>query len=271
MITIGICGYDSMHKIAFNRVYPSGYGEYTLLLIKTESFFEIDGTLVDMPPNTVIIYEPHAYIRYGCRKPHFNDDWIEFRMAGEDTDLLERLRLPTNRPFVLPHIGTLTEYSKLLVQEKLSDHTHKQEVMDSLMRTLLYSIADLLHADGNENVNHKYYHLMNSLRVKILNAPYEKWSMPELALELHMSVSHFQHLYKQFFGTTCIKDIIVARIKYAKLYLCTSEMSISALALFCGYDNELHFMRQFKKMTGMTPSQYRESHRQQHGERVSLD
>ena len=38
-------------------------------------------------------------------------------------------------------------------------------------------------------------------------------------------------------------------------------MSISSLAAFCGYDNELHFMRQFKKGTGMTPSQYREAHR----------
>ena len=39
-----------MHKAALNTVYPSGYEDYTLLLIKTESFFEIDGVLMDMPP-----------------------------------------------------------------------------------------------------------------------------------------------------------------------------------------------------------------------------
>ena len=69
MITIGACGYDSMHKIICDRLFPDGYSEYTLLLIKTESFFEIDGTVLDMPPNTIIVYSPHTYIHYGCKEP----------------------------------------------------------------------------------------------------------------------------------------------------------------------------------------------------------
>ena len=35
-------------------------------------------------------------------------------------------------------------------------------------------------------------------------------------------------------------------------------MSIRSLSDFCGYDNELHFMRQFKKFVGMTPTEYRQ-------------
>ena len=270
MITIGACGYDSMHKIICDRLFPDGYNEYTLLLIKTESFFEMDGTVLDMPPNTIIVYSPHTYIHYGCKEPHYNDDWIQFQLDTEDAGLLEKLDIPQNCPFVLSYIGTLTEYSRLVVQEKLSSHSHKLETADYLMRALLYSISDLFHSKSDANTNHKYYHLINKKRIEILNTPYKQWSISDLALELHLSVSHFQHLYKQFFGTSCLADIIEARIKYAQLYLCTSEMSISCLALFCGYDNELHFMRQFKKFTGMTPSQYRELHRYQQGERASL-
>lgn len=270
MITVNACGYDSMHKIVHDRFYPDGYSDYALLLIKSESFFETGGIFTNMPPNTIMIYEPHAYIHYGCQEPHYNDDWIHFELHGEDEDFLKELSLPVNKPFILPYLGTLTEYSKLVVQEKLSSHAHKQEVVDSLMRTLFYSIADQLYAESKNSTNHKYYYPMNELRIEILNAPYKKWDTPDIASRLHLSVSHFQHLYKQFFGMTCIQDIINARIKQAKLYLCISEMSISSLALFCGYENELHFMRQFKKLTGMTPSQYREAHRQQKGERVSL-
>ena len=225
MITVGICGYDSMHKIKCDRLFPDGYGEYTLLLVKTEAFFEIDGSVINTPPNTVIIYSPHKFVHYGCQKPHYNDDWIHFQLHEDDSHILEKLNIPVDHPFTLPYMGTLTEYCRLLVQEKLSDHSHKLEVLDSLMHTLLYSIADLLHSRSDENINHKYYHLLNIQRLELLNAPYKK---------------------------------------------CTSEMSVSSLALFCGYDNELHFMRQFKKITGLTPSQYRESHRYQQGERVSL-
>lgn len=269
MIKVNACGYDSMHKIVLDSFCPDGYEDYALLLIKTDSWFETGGTVTDMPPGSVMIYAPHSYVHYGCREAHYNDDWIHFELQDEDSDLLQKLALPVNLPFSLPYLGTLTDYSKLVVQEKLSSHPRKSAVADSLMRALLYSLADQLHTASDDNENHKYYYLMNELRTEILNAPCKKWDTPELAGKLHLSISHFQHLYKQFFGVTCIQDVINARIKQAQLYLCISEMSVSSLALFCGYENELHFMRQFKKFTGMTPSQYRKSHRPQKGERVS--
>ena len=256
--------------MSFNRSYPDGYEDYSLLLIKTESYFEVGGEVLDFPPNTTMIYGMHSPVHYGCQNPRYNDDWIHFELHGEDEDLLRKLAIPVDCPFTLPYLGALTDYVRLIVQEKLSAHSHSRQVIDSLMRALLYSLASQLHAVPDSNTNHKYYYPMNELRIEILNAPYQKWDTPQLARKLHLSISHFQHLYKQFFGTTCIQDIIQARIKHAQLYLCISEMSVSSLASFCGYDNELHFMRQFKKLTGMTPSQYRETHRRQCGERVSL-
>ena len=104
---------------------------------------------------------------------------------------------------------------------------------------------------------------MNELRTELLNAPNKKWNVDELAGQIHISTSHFQHLYKTFFGLSCTQDIVAARIRHAKFYLRTTEMSIHSLAAFCGYDNELHFMRQFKKNAGMTPSQYRALHQHQ--------
>lgn len=269
MITVNVCGYDSMHKIAHDRFYANGYEDYTLLLIKTKSYFELDGAIVDFLPNTVMIYGVHSPVHYGCRESHYNDDWIHFELHGEDSDFLKKLALPVDRPFTLPYLGNLTEYSKLIVQEKLSFGLYKAEVIDSLMHVLLRSVASRLYANPDANLNNKYYYPMNELRMEILNSPYKKWDTPELCKRLHLSISHFQHLYKQFFGVTCIQDIIRSRIEFAQLYLCTSEMSISSLALFCGYENELHFMRQFKKLTGMTPSQYRQAHRGQKGKNLA--
>lgn len=270
MITVNICGYDSMHKIPFESTFPEGYRDYTLLLVKTESFFEVDGKLTDFPPNTVMLYGIRCPVRYGCREPHYNDDWIHFDLRNEDAGLLRELSIPVNRPFTLPHLGTLTDYCRLVVQEKLSTHFYKGETIDSLMHSLFYSLADQLRLLPDSRVRNKYYYPMNALRLEILNSPCQKWDIPAAAQRLHLSMSHFQHLYKQFFGTSCIQDVIEARIKLARLYLCISDMSVSSLALFCGYDSDLHFMRQFKKLTGMTPSQYREVHKRQNGERVSL-
>lgn len=257
MIKVNRCGYDSRHRAVLDTLLPGGNEDYTLLLVKTTAFFEQNGVVLNTPPNTVILYSPRSYIHYGRRETGYNDDWIHFELLGEDTDLLRTLSLPLDAPFVLPHMGTLVDYSRLVVIEKLSTHLYREQAMDALMHTLLYSLASQYHTVPDANSQNKYYYPMNELRMEILNAPNKKWNVENLAGQIHISTSHFQHLYKLFFGIACVQDIITARTKHAQYYLRTTEMSVHALASFCGYDNELHFMRQFKKMTGLTPSQYR--------------
>ena len=73
---------------------PRGNEDYTLLLIKTESFFEKDGKYTELPPNTGLLYGRYSYVHYGCRRPDYNDDWIHLELHGEDEQLLSRLSLP---------------------------------------------------------------------------------------------------------------------------------------------------------------------------------
>ena len=165
-----------------------------------------------------------------------------------------------NQPLPLPHMGALTEYSRLVVAEKLSSNPYRQEVTDSLMHALLYSIANQLHTQPSRSRDSRYYAALNEIRTRLINSPFQMCSAAELAAEADISISHFLHLYKEFFGVTYKQDMIAARIRLARYYLCTSDMSIDALALFCGYESGTHFMRQFKQVTGMTPSQYRNLH-----------
>ena len=262
MITVNHCGYNSMHAFPHDRFLPEGYSDYVLLLIKTEGYIEIDGQITALEPNSILLYAPHSYIHYGCEHAHYNDDWIHFELHGDDTDLLTKLAIPVNTPVHLSLFSTLTDYSRLIVTETHNDRIHTYETLNALMHALLYSIADLIQMNNDDTVYQKYYHPIHELRMKIQNAPHEKWNIPALASSIHLSASYFQHLYKDFFGTTCIQDIIEARIKQAQFYLSTSNIAIAKLALICGYENELHFMRQFKKITGMTPSQYRAARKQ---------
>ena len=48
-------------------------------------------------------------------------------------------------------------------------------------------------------------------------------------------------------------------IEKAKEILSSSQATISQVAAMCGYDNEEHFMRQFKKNVGVTPTVYRKN------------
>ena len=69
----------------------------------------------------------------------------------------------------------------------------------------------------------------------------------DFADTLGISKSYFQHLYKEFFGVSFQQDYIQMRIAYAQDLLETSDMPMEQIAEICGYTNEVHFYRQFKK------------------------
>ena len=102
-----------------------------------------------------------------------------------------------------------------------------------------------------------YKEQLSRLRREILAEPQKDWSIEQLARSAGISRSHLQRLYKQYFGTSCMEDIINSRMNRAKQLLTYTDLRIQEIAMQCGYNNESHFMRQFKERIGMTAVQYR--------------
>ncbi|MCQ2434765.1 MAG: substrate-binding domain-containing protein [Oscillospiraceae bacterium] len=71
------------------------------------------------------------------------------------------------------------------------------------------------------------------------------------------SAGYFRQIYKDLFGISFHQDVINARISKAVSLLATSAMSIASVAEACGYEDYNYFLRQFQKVVGMTPGQYR--------------
>ncbi len=256
MIAVMNCGHDSRHKTKFHMLRKTGVPNYILLLVKTEAFFELNGSIETTAPNMAILFDRNSYMHYGSKHSFYNDDWIHFDMIGEP-DLLEQLHIPFRQPIYLPQISQLSNYVRMLVQESHADTPHRQELQDALMRLLLYSLdSQIMVLPAMANA-HKHYQRIHQLRINIHNTPHKKWTVDAMAEYVHMSPYYFQHLYKKLYHISCIQEVILARIERAKFYLTTTDMSVRELADSCGYENEMHFIRQFKKKEGLTPTQFR--------------
>lgn len=103
-------------------------------------------------------------------------------------------------------------------------------------------------------------HLQNARR-RILESPQLDWNVDDIAREAGISKSYFQRLYRETFGTSCMEDIINARIDRAKRLLENTDLQIGDIAVECGYSNGSHFMRQFRQKTGVTALEYRKDSR----------
>ena len=251
------CGHDSHHHRPCDIEHRAGVPDYLILLVKKKAWAVIDGRRRQIAPNALICFPPHTYIHYGCDEPGYNDDWIHFLPDEKEKGFPESLGLPFGQITYPCDFHRLSEYVRLLSDSYHSALTYREQIVDSFLHILLYSLKEELERDPAGSDARKYYQNFSALRTQIYNDPAASFQIPELADALCLSLSYFQHLYKQFFHCSCSQDIINARLLLARYYLTSSDMSIRNLADFCGYENELHFMRQFKKFVGMTPSQYR--------------
>ena len=207
----------------------------------------------------VILFPPGTYIHYGCETPGYNDDWIHFILSGKEIPFLSSLSLPYCTPLYPHNFHRLSSCVAMISDTYHEPAKHFRQITNTLMQTLLYALDEELEKASSISFTHKFYSEFARIRTQLYNSPSDSWRIADLADSLHISISYFQHLYKLFFSCSCQQDIITARLKQAKFYLSTSDMSIRNIADFCGYESEVHFMRQFKKFVGVTPSSYRNS------------
>lgn len=86
----------------------------------------------------------------------------------------------------------------------------------------------------------------------------EPFSVEELAEGVFLSQAHLGRLFRKSYNMTVIDYITEQRMKLAKELLAGSEVSVSAVAAKCGYNNYSYFTRLFKKCAGETPREYRQ-------------
>ena len=85
------------------------------------------------------------------------------------------------------------------------------------------------------------------------------WTLEKMAKMAGYSPSRFSAVYKNTYGTSPIGDLIAVRIKNAKLLLRYSTMRISEVADAVGFASLYYFSRHFKKLCGISPSEYRDN------------
>lgn len=81
-------------------------------------------------------------------------------------------------------------------------------------------------------------------------------SIGEIASKSFISEVYFRKLFKSEHGISPQKYIILLRIQYAKELISTGYYSLKEIASMSGYPDYKYFSTEFKKQTGVSPSDY---------------
>ncbi len=126
----------------------------------------------------------------------------------------------------------------------------------SAARDVLLEMVESFTENSSSRSEQVYFKELVVLRREIYEFPENDWSLNICCEKLNISSNYFQKIYKKAFGVTCMHDIQRSKLDYAKKLLTHTNDTLQIIAERCGY-NYSHFMRMFKKETGVTPTQYR--------------
>lgn len=81
-----------------------------------------------------------------------------------------------------------------------------------------------------------------------------------IAEKVHMNPDYISYLFHKESGQTLTTYILNERIALAKKLLMSSNITIQDVTEQCGFSSTSYFHKQFKRVTGMAPQQYRTAH-----------
>jgi AraC-like DNA-binding protein len=85
----------------------------------------------------------------------------------------------------------------------------------------------------------------------------EKLSLTNVARAVGVHPVYLSSEFRRRYGTTIGEYVRQLRIESACCQLSSSDAPLVEVALSAGFASQSHFSRVFKRLTGMTPAQYR--------------
>lgn len=250
-------GIGTRHPVPYTLTRPNGLPNYVLLLLRSRGKFKLSGKEYIGERHYAVLITPDTPYSYTGLDDVYSDDWLHFRLeAGEH--ISEDVIL--NKPFLISDFETCSSLVHQILWELYYTNTRFiTENIRALLSVLINHLSAASLKQEHTEADGLYSEILRSMRFRMKHSLSDNPSIQLYAKELGISESHFRHIYSAQFGISFQKDLIHMRINYAQFLLQTTDFSMEKIAAECGYTNEVHFFRQFKRQTGITPARYRKS------------
>lgn len=241
-------------------------GEYEL-------FVMTEGTLYMHYNNEEFVVNSGEYLllppcnswRKGFKEAYCSFYWLHFitNPGNIPSVYTPDMILPdSNDFFTIPQIGKLPKPEKIIVlMKQLQDmvkNKYPAVAIDSMSTTImmeLYGQLALIPPIDNVSPNQKqiYYDIMDYVKNNISR----NLKISEIAEAFGYNEKYLSHRFTQIAGVPLKQYILKAKIDTANFMLSDTNKSIAEISKELGFSDSHNFARTYKKLTGLSPSEYR--------------
>ncbi|MBQ4087769.1 MAG: helix-turn-helix transcriptional regulator [Clostridia bacterium] len=251
-LSVNGCGAGRYNGSPYRVIREKGRKDFHILLSES-GFITVyyEGRYERLLPGQFILYYPGQRQEYSfsSETPSVNS-WVHFHGTSA-LSILSDCGLSGGIHTVQNKAKAEQKFEKLAqAHHPTSGATETQK--SSILLSLLCTLSD------KKSTAPRPEAVQNAVRFLHANytAPIE---IAELARMNNLSPSRFQHVFKQYVGTSPHHYLLSLKIEHAKELLTSDVQSVSAVASIVGFEDAYYFSRIFKKFTGITPGAYRKS------------
>ena len=144
----------------------------------------------------------------------------------------------------------------------LSVELGRAEIVENLTNERLDQLAARLEASGFELISDPIKDTVESVKREIIMMVRSDEPVPQklsdyLSAKLNRDFRALSRIFSDTEGRTIENYLILQKIERVKELLLDGELNVSEIAYHTGYSSVAHLSRQFKEITGMTPSDFR--------------
>ena len=168
-----------------------------------------------------------------------------------------------NRPEGVCHVIDVSEiepeisfYMQQLLAEHQSDETRFPEAETLLLRLLLIRLcrfAPNLFFTSYAGVSATVWEIKQELEQNVQ----QEVQLRDLAARYHLSPYYLAHSFKRITGYSIKQYQLFCRVSVARDLLSDSDLSVTQVALQCGFQDMSNFSRYFRRVMNCSPSDYR--------------
>jgi len=253
MMRLRAMGINYEHDADFRIERENGSGDCLLLIFKTSAYAVLGGTMTEVSSGSAVLFPKGAPQIYGAAGERYVNHWVHFD-CGDNDIFFDTVGAARNCPTAVPSMPYAERILEMLSEESVCTPVN-EDCIELLIKLLIAKTVG--GRSGQESVHSG---ALRRIRAEIYASPAGKLAVPRLAEKLALSPAYFQTLYKREFGVSCYEDVLRAKTELAKYYLKNTDASVHDISALCGDDNDVHFMRRFKKRVGITAMEYRKAH-----------
>lgn len=164
----------------------------------------------------------------------------------------------------LPQHGTLRDPERLIVMMKqLQDsvRSYNEQTLSNYMSTvILCSLYNQLLQQAPVADGSKQTQLYNDILDYIKWNWHENMKVSQIAQHFGYNEKYLSHLFTTMGGVSLKQYILQQKMEAAKFLLTDTNNNIGEIAAQLGYKDAHHFMKYFKKIVGLTPTDFRNAY-----------